>query len=114
GAAERILLLKEHYDNENWDDYGIYVHALKSTSAMIGANNLSAIAAGLEKAAGDKDVTVINRDHEKAMEMYDSLVAVIKGFVQADDDKDGKADASESGYEVLEFMPADENDDATH
>ncbi|MBR5407252.1 MAG: response regulator [Lachnospiraceae bacterium] len=114
GAAERILLLKEHYDSKNWDDYGIYVHALKSTSAMIGANDLSAIAAGLEKAAGDKDVTVINRDHEKAMEMYDSLVAVIKGFVQTDDDKDAKASVSDSGYEVLEFMPADENDDGTH
>ncbi|MCR5356406.1 MAG: response regulator [Lachnospiraceae bacterium] len=112
-AAERSMLLKKHFDEKDWSNYSIYIHALKSTSALIGAGGLSEIAAGLEKASDEADSEAVLKDHEKVMQMYESLVNIIKEHLNNTDD--GGADSTEEeNYEVLEFAPADENDDATH
>ncbi len=99
-AKERRALLHEYYGSRDWDNYGVYAHSLKSTSAMIGAGGLSELAARLEKASNDKDETVIDRYHERAMKLYDEVVGIIKRFIS--DDGEG---ASGDDYEILEFMP---------
>ena len=51
GKTEKTENIKTNYADENWHEYAIYVHALKSTSKMIGAAELSQQAARLEAAA---------------------------------------------------------------
>ena len=53
-ASEKIPALMDFYEQKDWGNYEIIVHALKSTSKMIGAMDLSEEALKLEKAAKEK------------------------------------------------------------
>ncbi|MBO4847464.1 MAG: response regulator [Lachnospiraceae bacterium] len=101
-SVERRANIVKYHSLNDWDNYSIYVHSLKSSSKTIGAMDLSGIAAGLESAANDKDETVIKRDHERALNMYDKVVASIRdamGIV------DNFSSSKPEDDDVLEFVP---------
>lgn len=54
--SQRILQYKSE---KKWKDYTIEVHALKSTSRQIGAEELGALAAELEKAGNNNNISLI-------------------------------------------------------
>lgn len=58
----------------NLGEYRIQVHALKSTSLMVGAEEVSAKAKELEMAAAEENVNFLNDNHSKVMEMYGELL----------------------------------------
>lgn len=62
------------YQDEDWDNYRILVHALKSTSLSIGAAGLSEQAKALETAAKEADIPYIRANHEKVMAEYQNLL----------------------------------------
>ena len=72
-AEERIPELKKYYDAGNWKDYGVLVHAVKSSSRMIGAGSLSALAADLEEAADREDADAVRKNHGEMMRQYQAL-----------------------------------------
>lgn len=67
----------------NWAEYRVQIHAVKSTSLMIGAEELSAKAKELELAAASEDVATINAKHGAVMEEYKKLMDVIKAALEA-------------------------------
>ena len=102
---EKIKLLQKYYDEKDWQNYAIKVHAVKSTTKMVGALEVSDMAKALESAAKKKDETVLERDHAPFMDKYKSLLSVIS-------DREGEEDPPVTEYEeALEFLPADEEDD---
>lgn len=76
---DKHAALEEFLAKEDWENYRITVHALKSTSLTIGAVELSAQAKELEMAAKTKDLDYIRAHHgelmEKYKELYDNLVS---------------------------------------
>ena len=68
------------YEAENWADYAIKVHALKSTALTIGAEALSAQAQELELAGKRGDVEFIRANHAALLEAYDGLCGQIGGI----------------------------------
>lgn len=68
------------YEAENWPDYAVKVHALKSTSLTIGAEELSEQAKALEQAGKREDIPYIQENHQKLLEMYDNVCRSIAGF----------------------------------
>ena len=68
------------YEAENWTDYAIKVHALKSTSLTIGAEALSAQAKELELAGKRGDVEFILAHHAALMCAYDEICTQIAGI----------------------------------
>ena len=80
----------------NWKNYGILVHALKSTSKMLGARELSGMAARLEKAANDGDGDTIRQEHGPMIRRYGDAVQAIQGILQVPE---------EESMDVLEFAP---------
>ncbi len=62
------------YEEENWNDYGIELHSLKSTSLSIGGKRLSELALELEKAGKAGDAVFIRENHEEALVLYESTV----------------------------------------
>lgn len=68
------------YEAENWPDYAVKVHALKSTSLTIGAEELSEQAKALEQAGKKEDIPYIQENHQKLLEMYDNVCRSIAGF----------------------------------
>ncbi len=78
---EKSELLRRCYEEENWEDYKTYVHALKSTSRSIGADSISEQARLLEEASASGNVDFIKEKHEKLMSDYDSMAKNIEKII---------------------------------
>jgi len=63
-------LLDRLFKEENWKNYTIEVHALKSSSLSIGAKELSEKAKNLEMSGKAGDISYIKNHHEAMMEEY--------------------------------------------
>ena len=74
---EKTEKIKESFSAENWKEYGVYVHALKSTSKMIGAMELSDLAAKLEEAAAKSDTDTIKGKQDLMMKRYEAVARAI-------------------------------------
>ena len=75
--AEEIATL---YETANWKDYTTKVHALKSTSLTIGAEQLSEHAKALERAGKDGDVEYIKKYHPGLMRLYQEVCESLAGL----------------------------------
>ncbi len=97
-AEEKQKNIQAYYDTKEWKQYSILVHALKSTSRLIGADTLSGKAAELEKAADEGRYDEIAEKHEAAMKQYLYIAGVIRDNIHAE--KPDDPDES-----ILEFYP---------
>ena len=107
GELEKAHNLQKSYEAENWHDYSIYVHSLKSSSKMIGASALSVRAAKLEAAANISDTGTIHTEHDNMMEEYEVLAAVIRSLLPksaTDPENDDIKEFSPSD-DIMEFLP---------
>ncbi|MBO4540742.1 MAG: response regulator, partial [Bacilli bacterium] len=66
----KIENISEYFTKEDWKNYAICVHALKSTSKTIGAAALSERALRLETAGNEADSATIHAEHEKLLAQY--------------------------------------------
>ncbi len=97
-AEDKSRSMLVWYETRNWKEYGILVHALKSTSRMIGAAALSERAAAMEEAAKREDEAFIRREHAGLMEQYGEVVQAVRRAVSGADEE-----IPEDG--ILEFEP---------
>ena len=86
-----------YFASRDWENYGILVHALKSSSRMLGISGLSAAAARLETAAKENDSETILQGHQPVMDRYGEAVRSIREFLQTA--------GNEEEPVVLEFAP---------
>ncbi len=71
---EKLAELQMHFDNEDWENYEIRVHGIKSTSALIGAADLSERAKALEFAAKENNIQFILDNHKSMKDDYEKLL----------------------------------------
>ncbi|MCR4715587.1 MAG: DegV family EDD domain-containing protein [Lachnospiraceae bacterium] len=80
--------LESFYENEDWDNYTIKVHALKSSAKLIGAMELSDAAKDLEMAGKASDIDFIKAHHEDLITDYlkyqDTLSEICAKKVETD------------------------------
>ena len=74
---------------ENWKEYGILVHALKSNMRSLGADRLADMAFALEKAAKASDGAFVKEKHEAFVLEWQLLVTGLKyiprlGFIKSE------------------------------
>ena len=104
-SGDKIASMKKCYKLKDWHNYEILVHALKSTSKMIGVIDLSEKAKALEKAAKENEENFILANHEAMIRDYGHIAGDIKNQLLTDDeDKPGDDD-------VFEFEPEDDGGD---
>ena len=72
------------FDSQDFTDYTIFVHALKSTSKMIGAEQLSEQARLLEMAGKKGDIHYIVENHQTVMELYEEVLEEIRDYLGDD------------------------------
>ena len=99
GAAEKTANIKRFYEAEDWKNYGVLAHALKSTSRMIGVADLADAAAGLEAAANAENADKIREGHDWLMERYAAVCGAISEFLPPSETSTDAVD------EVMEFAP---------
>ena len=66
---DRYEELKKCYNEKDWENYTIKIHALKSSARLVGALDLGDAAERLEAAGKEKDTDYINDNHADAIEM---------------------------------------------
>lgn len=69
GAEERAIIEKL-YEDKDWKDYTIRVHAIKSTMKSIGANVLFEKAKALETAGRNNDIDYIMKNHNDMLDEH--------------------------------------------
>lgn len=79
-AAEKKAEIIAYYEEGNWTDYAIKVHALKSTSLTIGAEQLAEQAKLLEQAGKAGNIEYIRHSHPTLMHLYDQICMTIDGL----------------------------------
>ncbi|MCR5663771.1 MAG: response regulator [Oscillospiraceae bacterium] len=99
-AAEKTASLNGSLAAADWNAYAITVHALKSSSKLIGAQSLSGKAAELEAAAVAGDGETIRARHGPLTEEYDLVIRTVVSAIPA-------ASAGEED-EALEFAPEED------
>ena len=103
-SAEKIGMMKKYYQVRDWHNYEILVHALKSTSKMIGITDLSEKARALEKAAKENEETYILQNHEAMIRDYGKIAGDIKNQLIYEEEEDPDDD-------VFEFEPENDGGD---
>lgn len=69
--------LQDFYDNKDWKNYTILVHALKSSMKTIGAQKLSELAKHLEAAGKLSEVDYIINNHDEMMQEYNRVLDIL-------------------------------------
>ena len=86
-TEEKIPLMGRYYESSDWHNYEIFVHALKSTSKMIGAAALSESARELEMAAKEKRDDYIAEHHYNLMGEYSRISKGISEILSSEIEK---------------------------
>lgn len=94
---KKAAVIEQNKAAEDWRNYTIESHALKSSSKQIGAIELSELAARMEQAGNDQDIDFILSHHEEMMEMYFDLQKVLEKYV---DISDNEADIPKEEYDA--------------
>ena len=74
--------IEKSYGAEDYKNFTIFVHALKSNSKMVGANDLSEKAKNLEQAGKDSDVARIKAGYDDLMKTYADVVEEIRDYLK--------------------------------
>ena len=96
GEAEKKKLIQTSYAEEDWHNYMIQVHSLKSSSKMIGAVELSEMAAKQEQASKEGDTDTIRTGCAPMIKKYKEVADAIRSVIKAE------APAKQN-EEILEF-----------
>ncbi|SCY80699.1 Hpt domain-containing protein [Lachnospiraceae bacterium XBB2008] len=87
-GPERMTEIRTAYANEDWTDYTIKVHALKSSSRQIGAMHLGDLAETLEKAGKAGDIDKIRSDTDEALTEFDCVLEELAAAYGTGDEDD--------------------------
>ncbi|MGN0321227.1 MAG: response regulator [Lachnospira sp.] len=79
--ADKVEAIDKLFAAQDWKNYIIAVHALKSTSLTIGAVSLSESAKALEFAGKDEKIDYIEDNHKAVMEQYQSLLDKLRNIL---------------------------------
>ena len=95
-ADENYGEIAGFYWKQDWKNYTIRVHALKSTSRLIGASELGDLAAALEHAGDTGDLETIRARTPELLQSYASLAAflypLVRKEVEEQQQQDGEAE----------------------
>lgn len=76
-GAGRSRQLQQLFEEQNWKNYAITAHALKSNSRGIGANDLAELALGMEMAGKEERIEYIVEHHAEFMKKHEELLAAL-------------------------------------
>lgn len=100
-AEKKQAEMERLFAAKDWDNYRIQVHALKSTSKMVGQEQLSEMARAAEDAAKEHDEAYISAHHTEIMERYRELAQGIDRVLGENAAAD-EAHSLETGEELSE------------
>lgn len=104
-GKDREEELAGFYEQEDWENYKIKIHALKSSSRLAGAMEIGAEAEKLEAAAANGDADYIREHHEPLMEEFRETLSVLQVKLAEEQKSTGEDDEDDG------IWTPDEEDD---
>ena len=98
-AKQKETEINNFFLREDFENYGIKVHALKSTAKMVGADSLSENAKLAEAAAKDQDAGYIREHHEELVSEYRQVAQSIREALELVENS-SMQEALENGTEI--------------
>lgn len=81
-ATDSGTELQKHYDEENYDEYRIKVHAMKNNLKTIGATELGELAYKLELAGKNGDIACIKDNNDEFLRRYNELMELLNPLIK--------------------------------
>lgn len=121
---EKADLIEKYYESSDWKNYTILVHALKSSSRLIGAVELSDLAREMEDAGNKEDEQKIRQYTGQLLDKYRGYLEKLDRFVKSDDKEsdaekteipeDELKDILQALHEFITVFDYDSAEDALH
>lgn len=83
GADSRYNELIKNFEDKNWDEYRVCIHAVKSSSLLIGSLDLYEHAKALEAAVKEGDIPYVLNHHETVLNEYNEKLGRISEALKA-------------------------------
>ncbi|MCR5594910.1 MAG: DegV family EDD domain-containing protein [Lachnospiraceae bacterium] len=96
GYTKAYRDIQKYYENKDWSSYAIKVHALKSSSRIIGADKLGELAQTLEDAGKSCDEEYIMEHNEELLNGYTLIYNEVQQVIHQGDETLAEADIEES------------------
>ncbi len=103
-GEERLAAIQKSFEEEDWENYIIRVHALKSSSRQIGAFTLGDMAEALEKAGKEGAIDTILADTQTALTAFKQLLKELAPYYEKDGEKENGADLAQIDRETFEQL----------
>ena len=103
-AEQKAAKMSDFFNQEDFENYGILAHALKSTAKMVGADSLAENAKQMEVAAKAGDADYIHAHHEELLTQYRHVVQVILDVLALEEDssvQENRAEPSDISWDEL-------------
>ena len=78
----RAADLRRFYASQDWSQYGLCAHTVKSTSKMIGAKAVSELAREMELACRSRDAASVLTGHDRFLREYTDLADGLRSVMQ--------------------------------
>ncbi|SFQ15124.1 Signal transduction histidine kinase [Lachnospiraceae bacterium XBB1006] len=82
-GLEKVMLIREYAESQNYHDYEIEVHALKSAAANLGANSLSIEAKTHELATHDGEFEFVKEKYEVLLQHYEDVLSEVERVLRS-------------------------------
>lgn len=93
--------IEQFYKDEDYENYTIQVHSLKSTSKLVGAMDISERAMELEKAGNEKNVELIKANTEGLLKDFRELGGRLKSLFGGESDEPSEDELSDISDDML-------------
>lgn len=88
--SKKAAFIIQLEQDEDWKNYTIEVHALKSASRQIGAAEVAELAAQMEQAGNDGNAALIHLYTPKLIRQYLAFDKILQPYFQTEDGQDAK------------------------
>ncbi len=73
-----IAQIRGEFESQDWENYRIHVHGLKSSSRTVGGMQLGDLAERLEHAARNNDIDTIKAETQSLFDLYKATVLALQ------------------------------------
>ena len=81
GIEDNLKKLEEYKNNDDFENYGILSHSIKSDSKYLGFMDLAEIALSHEMAGKSSDKDFIDKNYDSFVEEINRIVNVVKEYL---------------------------------
>ncbi|WP_051205696.1 response regulator [Butyrivibrio sp. FC2001] len=88
GLEDNYNAIKEAFEKGDIKNFTIKVHSLKSSSRIVGINNLAELAEKLEKAGDENDIDFINKETPRLLAVFKTIWERILSVPESEEEED--------------------------